>query len=45
MALKNKYAKAEEIPAELKSFYVERDGAFYADIEGVVDIRRPLVIE
>ena len=33
MALKNKYANAGEVPAELKSFYVERDGAFHLDAE------------
>jgi hypothetical protein len=33
MALKNKYASAGEVPAELKSYYVERDGAFFLDTE------------
>jgi len=33
MALKQKYATAAEIPAEVKSFYVERDGAFVLDAE------------
>ena len=33
MALKNKYANAGEVPAELKSFYVEREGAFHLDAE------------
>jgi hypothetical protein len=37
MPLKYKIASAAEIPAELKSHYVERDGAFYADIEGMVE--------
>jgi hypothetical protein len=37
MALKFKYAKKEEVPAEHAALYVERDGAFYADIEGVTD--------
>ena len=37
MALKFKYARKEEIPAEHAAFYVERDGAFYADIEGVTE--------
>ena len=37
MALKYKYPTKQEIPAEQQSLYVERDGAFYADIEGVVD--------
>jgi hypothetical protein len=37
MALKYRYAKREEIPAEQVEFYVERDGAFVLDAEGVVD--------
>jgi hypothetical protein len=37
MALKYKYAKREEIPAEQAGFYVERDGAFYLDAEGATD--------
>jgi hypothetical protein len=37
MALKYKYAKREEIPAEQAGFYVEREGAFVLDAEGVVD--------
>ena len=37
MPLKYKYTSKQEIPADQQSFYVERDGAFYADIEGVVD--------
>ncbi|MCW5552167.1 MAG: hypothetical protein KIS67_08360 [Verrucomicrobiae bacterium] len=37
MALKYKLKSREEIPAEHASLYVERDGAFYADIEGVTD--------
>jgi len=37
MPLKYKYPTKQEIPAEQQSLYVERDGAFYADIEGVVD--------
>ncbi|MEI8288899.1 MAG: hypothetical protein WCH99_05455 [Verrucomicrobiota bacterium] len=40
MALKHKYANAAEIPAELKTLYVERDGAWYLDAE-----RDPLVEE
>ena len=40
MALKNKYAKAEEIPAELKSFYVERDGAWLLDSERNEELRQ-----
>jgi hypothetical protein len=37
MALKYKYAKREEIPAEQAGFYVERDGAFVLDAEGATD--------
>jgi len=37
MALKYKYAKREEIPAEQTALYVERDGAFVLDAEGVTD--------
>ena len=37
MPLKYKFTSAGEVPAELKSFYVERDGAFVLDAEGVVD--------
>ena len=37
MALKYKYAKREEVPAEVAGFYVEREGAFVLDAEGVVD--------
>jgi hypothetical protein len=37
MALKYKYAKREEIPAEQVGFYVERDGAFILDAEGATD--------
>ena len=37
MALKYKYGKREEIPAEVASLYVERDGAFLLDAEGVTD--------
>jgi len=37
MALKYKYAKREEIPAEVATLYVERDGAFHLDAEGVTD--------
>ena len=33
MTLKNKYASAGEIPAELKSFYLEREGAWHLDSE------------
>jgi hypothetical protein len=37
MALKYKYTGKGEIPAEHASLYVERDGAFVLDAEGVVD--------
>ena len=37
MPLKFKYASQQEIPAEHQAFYVERDGAFYADIEGATE--------
>jgi hypothetical protein len=37
MALKYKYGNKTEIPAEQAALYVERDGGFYADIEGVVE--------
>ena len=40
MALKFKYAKREEIPAEQTALYVERDGAFVLDAEGVVEKTR-----
>ena len=40
MALKNKYAKAEEIPAELKPFYVERDCAWLLDSERNEELRQ-----
>jgi len=37
MALKFKYASKGEVPDEHASLYVERDGAFVLDAEGVVD--------
>lgn len=37
MPLKYKYASKGEVPAEHASLYVERDGAFFLDAEGVVD--------
>ena len=40
MALKNKYAIAGEIPAELKPFYVERDGAWLLDSERNEELRQ-----
>ena len=36
MALKYKYATKQEIPAEHQTFYVERDGAWLLDTDGVV---------
>jgi hypothetical protein len=36
MALKYKYATKQEIPAEHQPFYVERDGAWTLDADGVV---------
>ena len=36
MAKKYQYLKHEEIPEEDRSLYVERDGAFVLDVEGVV---------
>ena len=40
MALKNKYASAGDIPAELKPFYVERDGAWLLDSERNEELRQ-----
>jgi hypothetical protein len=40
MALKFKAKSKEEIPSELQSLYVERDGAFVLDVEGAVDKAR-----
>ena len=37
MALKFKYASREQVPAEQAALYVERDGAFVLDAEGVVE--------
>ena len=37
MALKFKYGKRDEIPAEHTALYVERDGAFVLDAEGVAE--------
>ena len=37
MALKYKILTREEIPAEHAALYVERDGAFFLDTEGVTD--------
>lgn len=40
MALKFKFKTKEEIPAESQSLYVERDGAWMLDVDGVVDKAR-----
>jgi hypothetical protein len=40
MALRFKYTAKDEIPAEHSSLYVERDGAFMLDAEGVVEKAR-----
>ena len=37
MALKFKYTKRDEIPTEQVALYVERDGAFVLDADGVVE--------
>ena len=37
MSLKFKFKTREEIPAEHQSLYVERDGAWMLDAEGVVE--------
>lgn len=37
MALKYKYPGKEQIPVELQSFYIERDGAWLLDADGVVE--------
>ena len=37
MALKYKYPNKQEIPAEQQALYIERDGAWLLDAEGVVD--------
>ena len=37
MPLKYKYPTKQEIPAEQAALYVEREGAFYLDVEGVTD--------
>jgi hypothetical protein len=37
MALKLTYKSKDEVPAELQSIYVERDGQFALDVDGVVD--------
>ena len=40
MAIKFRAKSNEEIPSELQSLYVERDGAFVLDVEGAVDKAR-----
>src|SRR4051812_40045823 len=37
MALKLTYKTKDEVPAELQSIYVERDGGFALDVDGIVD--------
>jgi len=37
MALKFKYAKKEEVPAEHAALYIEREGAFVLDADGIVE--------
>ena len=37
MALKSKYQRKEEIPAEHLPFYAEREGAWQLDVEGPAD--------
>src|SRR5207253_253590 len=37
MALKFKLKSKDEVPAELQSHYVERDGAFFLDADGIAD--------
>ena len=37
MALKYKFTSKQDIPAEHQALYVEREGAFYLDAEGVTD--------
>ena len=37
MPIKFKAKSKDEIPAELQSLYVERDGAFEVDVDGMVD--------
>jgi hypothetical protein len=37
MALKFKFKTKDEVPAESQSLYVERDGAWMLDVDGVVD--------
>ncbi len=40
MQLKFKYNKQEEIPEEYNALYVERDGAWFVDVEGATDARQ-----
>ena len=37
MPLKYKYPTQQEIPTEQSALYIEREGAFYLDVEGVTD--------
>ena len=41
IALKFKHQSKDEIPAQLQSLYVERDGAWVLDVEGAA-LHRPL---
>src|SRR6185503_13152576 len=40
MPLKYRYDKQTEVPSELQSHYVERDGAFFLAVDGAVDKSR-----
>jgi len=40
MQLKFKYNKPEELPEEYKEFYVERDGAWFVDVQGATDAQQ-----
>jgi hypothetical protein len=37
MALKFKHQSKDEMPAQLQSIYVEREGAWVLDVEGAAD--------
>ena len=40
MQLKFRYNKQEEIPVEYKDFYVERDSAWFVDVQGATDAQQ-----
>jgi len=40
MQLKFKYNKQEEVPEEYKAIYVERDGAWFVEVEGAIDAQQ-----